>query len=83
MTKSREFALLSALNDCSPYGERKDALFADINIRLSRNHVITPGDFKELLQDAESKCRIVSITGEDGVIIKITDDGKLRLADFR
>lgn len=83
MTSNHEFALLNALNDAHPYGVPKSALFADVNIRLSRSRMISLGDFDTLLHDTEKKGRIRSTRGEDDVLVKITDDGRLRLSDFR
>jgi hypothetical protein len=83
MTTNREFALLKSLNDSHPYGMPKSALFADVNIRLARNHVMTHGDFDMLLRDVEAKRRIQSLTGEDDVTLKITEDGRHRLLELR
>lgn len=83
MTTNHEIALLNALNDVHPYGMPKKTLFADVNIRMPKNRALTLGDFDGLLQSAEAKGRIRSITGEDDVRVKITEDGQLRLSELR
>jgi hypothetical protein len=82
MTASRELALLQPLAESEPFGLPKKALFAEMNTRLTTHRVITHGDFDLLLRESESKKRILSVTAEDDVVVKITPDGKLRLAEL-
>lgn len=82
MTRSAEYALLKSLSDVGNYSTPKRTLFAEVNLRLPPNLVMTHADFDALLLNGQEKKRVICITGEDDVRVKITDEGRLRLAEL-
>jgi hypothetical protein len=80
MTTNCKYGLLKALEDVGDYLLPEKTLFAEVNIRCAIP--VSWTDFRKLLEDYESKRRIVSQQTEDGPKWKITDNGRARLAEM-
>lgn len=83
MTTNAEFALLKSLEEVGEYAIPKKTLFADVNVRLSANRVMTHSDYDSLLDRLQEKGRVRVVTGEDDCTVLITENGKHRLAQLK